>query len=61
MLGSDEGRELIWHNGGLIGARAMNLVFPDDGLEIVVLTNATTADPEGIALRISRLLYNSSP
>jgi D-alanyl-D-alanine carboxypeptidase len=61
MLGSDEGRELIWHNGGLIGARAMNLVFPDDGLEIVVLTNATTADPEGIALRISRLLYDASP
>ena len=60
VTGIDEGRHLIWHNGGLIGARAMNLVFPDDGLEIVVLTNATTADPEGISLEIARLLYGSS-
>lgn len=57
VTGHDEGRPLIWHNGGLIGARAMNLVFPEDGLEIVVLTNATTADPEAISLRIARLLY----
>jgi len=57
VAGHDEGRRLIWHNGGLIGARAMNLVFPDDGLEIVVLTNATTADPEAISLHVARLLY----
>ena len=57
VLGHDEGRRIIWHNGGLIGARAMNAVFPDDGLEIVILTNATTADPEAIALRIARILY----
>ncbi|HUN29551.1 MAG TPA: serine hydrolase domain-containing protein [Alphaproteobacteria bacterium] len=57
VVGQDEGRRIIWHNGGLIGARAMNAVFPDDGLEIVILTNATTADPEAIALRIARLLY----
>jgi hypothetical protein len=37
----------------------MNLVFPGDGLEIVVLTNQTTADPESIALRIARTLYGS--
>ncbi len=57
VTGHDEGRRIVWHNGGLIGARAMNAVFPDDGLEIVILTNATTADPEAIALRIARLLY----
>jgi D-alanyl-D-alanine carboxypeptidase len=57
VAGHDEGRRIVWHNGGLIGARAMNAVFPDDGLEIVILTNATTADPEAIALRIARLLY----
>lgn len=34
----------------------MNLVYPD-GLEVVVLTNATTADPENIALEIARMLY----
>jgi len=57
VTGHDEGRRIVWHNGGLVGARAMNAVFPDDGLEIVILTNATTADPEAIALRIARLLY----
>jgi D-alanyl-D-alanine carboxypeptidase len=57
VTGHDEGRRIVWHNGGLIGARAMNAVFPDDGLEIVILTNATTADPEAISLRIARLLY----
>jgi CubicO group peptidase (beta-lactamase class C family) len=60
VQGIDEGRRLIWHNGGTLGARAMNLVFPADGLEIVVLTNQTTADPESIALRIARVLYSPS-
>ncbi|HTU82195.1 MAG TPA: serine hydrolase domain-containing protein [Candidatus Acidoferrales bacterium] len=58
--GRDEGRKILWHNGGLIGARAMNLVFPSDGLEIVVLTNDTGADPDALALRIARMLYSSS-
>ncbi len=59
MAGQDEGRRLIWHNGGTLGARAMNLVFLSDGLEIIVLTNQTTADPESIALRIARMLYGA--
>lgn len=58
MAGQDEGRRLVWHNGGTLGARAMNLVFPSDGLEIIVLTNQSTANPESIALKISRLFYD---
>ena len=54
--GQDEGRKLLWHNGGTIGYRSMNLVYPD-GLEVIVLTNATTADPENIALEVARMLY----
>ncbi len=57
VIGNDEGREIIWHNGGTIGARSMNATFPADGLEIVILSNATTADPESVALKIARLLY----
>jgi CubicO group peptidase (beta-lactamase class C family) len=53
-----EGRQMIWHNGGLPGARAMNATFPADGLEIVVLTNVTDADPEDIALEIARVIYD---
>lgn len=59
VQGRDEGRRLIWHNGGLPGARAMNAVFAQDGLEIVVLTNASEADPEGTALRIARAIYDA--
>jgi D-alanyl-D-alanine carboxypeptidase len=57
VIGKDERRSLVWHNGGTIGYRSMNLVFPKDRLEIVVLTNATEAKPESTALRIARLLF----
>lgn len=55
-----EGRQMIWHNGGLPGARAMNATFPRDALEIVVLTNATVASPEETALKIARVLYDGA-
>ncbi len=54
-----EGRQLIWHNGGLPGARAMNAVFPNDNLEIIVLTNATDASPEETALKIAHIIYDA--
>lgn len=54
-----EGRQMIWHNGGLPGARAMNATFPRDGLDIVVLTNASDAQPEDIALQIARIIYDT--
>ncbi len=57
VMGHDEGRVVNWHNGGIIGGRAMNAVFPRDGLEIVVLTNVTTASPESTAMKIARMLY----
>jgi CubicO group peptidase (beta-lactamase class C family) len=43
VVGHDEGRRIVWHNGGILGARAVNAVFPDDAL--------------AISLRIARLLY----
>lgn len=54
-----EGRQMTWHNGGLPGARAMNATFPQDGLEIIVLTNATDASPEETALKIARVIYDN--
>jgi CubicO group peptidase (beta-lactamase class C family) len=57
VVGDDEGRKLIWHNGGVVGARTVNMTFPADGLDVVVFTNATTGEPETIALKIARLLY----
>lgn len=54
-----EGRQMIWHNGGLPGARAMNATFPRSDLDIIVLTNASDAQPEDIALKIARVLYDT--
>lgn len=53
-----EGRQMIWHNGGLPGARAMNATFPRTGIDIVVLTNATVASPEETALKIARVIFD---
>jgi hypothetical protein len=36
----------------------MNATFPRDGLEIIVLTNATDASPEATALKIARVIYD---
>ena len=59
VQGRAEGRQVIWHNGGLPGARAMNAVFPSDSLEIIVLTNVTDASPEDTAMKIARVIYDS--
>lgn len=57
VTGHVDGREVIWHNGGLPGARSMNANFSRDGLEIVALTNASNAQPEAIAMRVARAIY----
>lgn len=59
VQGRAEGRNVLWHNGGVPGARAMNATFPRDDLDIVVLTNASNASPEDIALKIARTLYDT--
>lgn len=51
------GRRMWMHNGGVPGFLANNIVFPDDGLAIVVLTNGDFMDAAGaIAGRLQRML-----
>jgi CubicO group peptidase (beta-lactamase class C family) len=41
-----QGHRYIWHDGALGGYQTMNATFPDDGIDIIVLTNAGTGtDP----------------
>jgi D-alanyl-D-alanine carboxypeptidase len=54
--GTANGRKIVWHNGGVIGGRTVNAVFPKSGLEVVVLTNMTDASPEPIALKIEDII-----
>jgi CubicO group peptidase (beta-lactamase class C family) len=40
------GHRYIWHDGAIGGFQTMNAVFPDDGIDIIVLTNdGTGLDP----------------
>jgi CubicO group peptidase (beta-lactamase class C family) len=49
--GEHRGRAVIYHAGGVIGGLSQMLIFPDDGLEIVILANgAPEADPAALAL-----------
>lgn len=41
-----QGHRYIWHDGALGGFQTMNATFPDDGLDIIILTNdGTGLDP----------------
>jgi CubicO group peptidase (beta-lactamase class C family) len=44
-----DGRAFVWHNGGVGGYRAMNALFPDTGLAIVVLSNGEQVSVDDIA------------
>ncbi len=55
-IGIGNGRRIIWHNGGVIGGNAMNATFPDTGLDVIVLTNASHGGVEKTALAIARAL-----
>lgn len=46
----DEGRDLVWHNGGTGGYRSFIGAIPDAGVGLVVLTNAQT-NPDPLAFK----------
>jgi serine-type D-Ala-D-Ala carboxypeptidase/endopeptidase len=47
---SDDGKDLIWHNGGTGGYRSFIGAIPDGKVGIVVLTNANS-NPDPIAMK----------
>jgi hypothetical protein len=52
------GRLMIEHNGEVSGFTAENMVYPDDSVAVVVLTNQDAAPASGaIARQISTLLF----
>ena len=44
-----EGHTRLWHNGGTFGYHAVNAVFPNDGLAIIVFANEPGAPVEDFA------------
>lgn len=39
FISSLDGHRYAWHDGALTGYQTMNATFPDDGIDIIVLTN----------------------
>ncbi len=59
-VGFAAGHRMISHSGEVAGFTAQNMVFPDDSVAIVVLTNQDAAPADGvIAGQIARLLFST--
>ncbi len=39
FIASLDGHRYIWHDGDVTGYQTMNATFPDDGIDIIILTN----------------------
>ncbi len=60
QVGMNDNHRMIYHSGEVSGFTANNLVFPDDGAAIVVLTNEDASPASGaISSRIARLLFKT--
>ncbi len=58
-LNDFEGHRQVHHGGALPGFRAEMALFPDDGLTVIVLTNADGARPDQIARGIAKIYFSS--
>jgi CubicO group peptidase (beta-lactamase class C family) len=59
QLDTLDGHRRVHHGGSLPGFRAEMARFPDDGLTVIVLTNADSAQPEQIAAGIARIYFSA--
>lgn len=57
MLDSLDGRRRVHHGGTLPGFRAMMMLFPDDSLTVIVLTNGNGARPDRMASGVAQLYF----
>ena len=55
-VGEIEGHRAVSHSGGSMGATAMLIVLPDDGVVVSVLGNTSCVGHAGIAGRVARIL-----
>ena len=58
-LDAFEGHKQVHHGGALPGFRAEMALYPDDGLTVIVLTNADGARPDEIARSIAKIYFSS--
>ncbi|MGE5681429.1 MAG: serine hydrolase domain-containing protein, partial [Bacillota bacterium] len=59
-VGEFAGHKLLFHAGGIFGADAQSVYFPEDKLIIVILANTDDADVVGLENRITKNFLNIS-
>ncbi|MEJ2502579.1 MAG: serine hydrolase, partial [Gemmatimonadota bacterium] len=57
-IGEIEGRRAVSHSGGSVGATAMLIVLPDDGVVVAILGNTNGIGHAGIARRVAALFLD---
>jgi CubicO group peptidase (beta-lactamase class C family) len=56
-----DGHRYLWHDGAIGGFQTVNATFPDDGIDIVILTNdGTGLDPYYVVPDVFRIALTSS-
>jgi D-alanyl-D-alanine carboxypeptidase len=58
QLDSLDGHWRVYHGGTMPGFRAQLMRFPNDSLTVIVLTNASGANPMAIARDVARIYFN---
>ncbi|MFP4624032.1 MAG: serine hydrolase domain-containing protein [Gemmatimonadota bacterium] len=57
-VGEIDGRRVVSHSGGSVGATAMLVLLPDHGIAVAVLGNTSGVSHAGIARRVTRILLD---
>lgn len=57
-VGEIDGHRVVSHSGGSVGATAMLLLLPDDGVVVSVLGNTGNVGHAGIAAAVARLFLD---
>ena len=59
MIGTDSGRPIIWHNGGISGFSSIEARYPVDDVTVIILGNQENADVSTILEGISAKIFNT--
>ncbi len=62
FVSSLTGHRYVWHDGAVTGYQTMNATFPDDGIDIIILTNdGSGLDPYYIIPQLFPIALNATP
>jgi CubicO group peptidase (beta-lactamase class C family) len=58
VIGTDSGRPIIWHDGGIPGFTSIEARYPVDDVTVIILDNQMSVDPDLILADISAKIFN---